>query len=181
MANKVMYQIVGRYMDGKEVTGYHLQSIETGKSGRFTREQVCYLVGRDQITNCYGQIFQDKVILRGVGMSLDNLPVKQENGGLTRTDNLGKVRKNTSTEDAMTQFTVVASIVNGRNVIGYVISNAGGGQKSVSRNKMIELAKQGRIGNVRFQTSNSKAILRGVGINLGELPTITPEQAGITA
>lgn len=181
MANKVMYQIVGRYMDGKEVTGYHLQSMETGKAGRFTREQVCYLVGRDQITNCSGQIYQDKVLLRGVGMSLDDLPVKQENGGLSRTNNIGKVRKNTTTEDAMTQFTVVASIVNGRNVVGYVISNAGGGRKNISRSMMIELAQKGRIGNVRFQTSNDKKILRGVGVNLSELPTITAEQAGITA
>lgn len=179
MGARVMYQIVGRYMDGTEVVGYHLQSMETGKAGRYSREQVAYLVGRSQVTNCQGQIYKDKLLLRGIGMSLDDLPVKQENGGLTRTDNIGKVRSNTSTEDAMTQFMVVKSIVNGRNVIGYTIRNAGGAERNISRNKMIELAQSGRIGNVRFQTSNGKAILRGVGISLNELPSITAEQAGI--
>ena len=43
-------------MDGKEVTGYHLHSMETGKSGRYSRDQVAYLVGRGQVTNCEGQI-----------------------------------------------------------------------------------------------------------------------------
>lgn len=52
MANKIQYSIVGRYMNGTEVTGYHLQSIETGKAGKFTREQVIFLVGRGQVTNC---------------------------------------------------------------------------------------------------------------------------------
>lgn len=49
MAARITYQIVGRYMDGKEVTGYHLQSMDTGKSGRHTREQVVFLVGKGQI------------------------------------------------------------------------------------------------------------------------------------
>lgn len=176
MATKIMYQIVGRYMDGSEVTGYHLQSMETGKSGRFTREQVSFLVGRGQVTNCQGQIYQDKVILRGIGISLDQLPVQQENGGLSRTDSVGKIRRGTSSEDAMTQAMVIGVIVDGRNVIGYMLRNAGGGQIKLSRQKVMELAKAGRIGNMRYQESNGKAILRGVGINLNELPVVTPEQ-----
>ena len=62
-AKKTEYQIVGRYMSGKSVVGYHLQSLETGKSGRFTKEQVYYLVGNDQVTNCTGQIYKDDVLL----------------------------------------------------------------------------------------------------------------------
>ena len=78
MANKTMYKIVGRYANGKEIIGYHLQSTESNKSGRYTREQVCFFVGRGQIVNCSGQLYQDKVMLRGVGISLDALPTKQE-------------------------------------------------------------------------------------------------------
>ena len=97
-AKRTEYQIVGRYMNGSEVTGYHLQSIEQGKSGRYTREQVVYLVGRGQVTNCTGQIYQDKVILRGNGMSLDDLPVKYEDGDTRNMDKVGKVRRGTSAE-----------------------------------------------------------------------------------
>ena len=58
-------------MDGADVTGYHLQSIESGKSGRFTKGQVCFLVGRGQITNCTAQLYKEDVLLRGNGMSLN--------------------------------------------------------------------------------------------------------------
>ena len=175
MAAKVLYQIVGRYMDGKEVTGYHLQG-NNGKSGRYTREQVAYLVGRDQITNCTGQIYQDKLILRGVGVSLDSLPVQQEGGSLSRTDNIGKVRKGTSAADAMTQVMLVKAIVNGRNVIGYIVQNAGGATQNINRQQTLELAKAGRIGNARYQESNGKPILRGVNTNLNDLPTVSAEE-----
>lgn len=166
-------------MDGKEVTGYHLQSMDTGKSGRYTKEQVAFLVGRGQVTNCQGQIYQDKLLLRGVGISLDDLPVKQENGGLSRTDAIGRVRKGTSAADAMTQFIITKSIVNGRNTVGYEIQNAGGQTKYINREKALELAKAGRIGNARYQESNGRRILRGQSTNLNDLPQITVEQAGI--
>ena len=172
-AKRTEYQIVGRYMDGKEVTAYHLQSIETGKAGRYSREQVAYLVGREQITNCIGQIYQDKLLLRGKGMSLEDLPVQQEGGELKRTDNIGKVRRGTSTSDAMEQFLIVGTIKSGRNTVGYVIQNAGCGIKRLKRQQVIELAKAGKIGNARVQTYQGKELLRGVGCNLDELPTQT--------
>lgn len=169
-AQRVQYQIVGRYMDGKEVTGYHLLSLETGKAGRYSREQVAYLVGRDQVTNCEGQIYKDKLLLRGVGISLDSLPVQQEDGELTRTANIGKVRKGTSAQDAMTQVIIVGSLVKGRNTVGYIIKNAGGGQTSIDRNKLLELARAGRVGNARVQMYQGKPILKGVNCDLSTLP-----------
>lgn len=172
MANRVEYQIVGRYMDGKEVVGYHLQSMDSGKSGRYTREQIAFLVGRGQVTNCQGQIYQDKLILRGVGMNLDDLPVKQENGDLTRTDSIGKVRKGTSAADAMTQFILVGAIVSGRNTVGYVIRNSAGQTKQISRDETINLAKNGRLGNATVQEYGDRIILRGLGTNLNKLPII---------
>lgn len=169
-ARRTEYQIVGRYMNGKEVSAYHLQSIETGKAGKFTREQVAFLVGRGQVTNCEGQLYQDKVLLRGNGISLEDLPVQQENGSLYRTDALGKIRRGTDIKDALTQVTIVGSLVRGRNVLGYVIQNAGGGTKQVSRQDVLELARNGRIGNARVQMYNGNPILKGVGCDLSQLP-----------
>lgn len=170
-AKRTEYQIVGRYMDGKEVTAYHLQSIETGKAGRYSREQVAYLVGRDQITNCIGQIYQDKLLLRGKGMSLEDLPVQQEDGTLKRTDNIGKVRRGTSAADAMEQWMIVGTIKSGKNTVGYVVQNAGCGIKRVKRQQVIELARAGKIGNARVQMYNGNELLRGVNVNLDELPS----------
>lgn len=170
MANKILYQIVGRYMDGKEVTGYHLQSMDTGKNGRYTREQVAFLVGKGQVTNCQGQIYQDKLILRGIGVSLDDLPVKQENGEVSRTAIVGKVRKGATAADVMTQFVIVGCITNGRNTVGYIIRNAAGQTKQISREDALRLSKDGKVGNARVQEYNGRILLRGVGVNLNELP-----------
>lgn len=169
-AKRVQYQIVGRYMDGKEVTGYHLLSLESGKAGRYTKEQVAFLTGRDQITNCEGQIYKDKLLLRGVGISLDSLPVQQENGTLSRTDSIGKVRRGTSAEDAMTQLMLIGYIMNGKSIHQYVVQNAGGGQDYMSKDQFLPMARAGRIGNARVQLYQGKPILKGVNCNLKELP-----------
>lgn len=176
-APRVQYQIVGRYMDGKEVIAYHLQSLDTGKQGKYSRDQVAFLVGRGQITNCEGQIYKDKVLLRGVGISLDSLPVQQEDGSLSRTGNIGHVRRGKTAQDAMTQYMIVGTITQGRSTVGYVIQNAGGGQAKISRAKLLELAKAGQIGNARVQMYQGKPILKGVNCNLNELPTQQVQEA----
>lgn len=176
MARKAQYQIVGRYMNGKEVVAYHLQDLEKMTDGRYTREQVCYLVGKNQVSNCTGQLYKDKVILRGVGMSLENLPVHQESTGeVSRTDNIGKVRKGSTAQDVMTQFMIVGAITQGKNTIGYVISNAAGETRDVPREQVLELASAGRIGNARVQNYQGKVLLRGVNCNLSQLPTTVLE------
>lgn len=179
-AKRTEYQIVGRYMNGKEVAAYHLQSIETGKAGRYSREQVAYLVGRNQITNCIGQIYQDKLLLRGKGMSLEDLPIQQENGELKVTDNIGKVRRCTSASDAMEQLMIVGKIKAGRDTVGYVIQNAGCGLKRVKRQQVIELAKAGKIGNARVQNYQGNELLKGVRCNLDELPAQVLDEASQT-
>lgn len=182
MAHKNEYQIVGRYMDGKEVTGYHLMDLSTGNHRKYTKEQVAFLIGRGQVTNCTGRIYQDKVLLEGVGMSLNDLPVQKEGGELTRTDSIGKIRRGTSAGDAMSQVMIQSVIVHdddSRRVIGYVATNAGGAQANLSRGKVLELAKSGRVGNARVQESNGRILLRGVGVNLSSLPVVKASDAGI--
>lgn len=169
-AQRIQYQIVGRYMNGKTVTGYHLQSIDTGKAGKYTKEQVCFLVGRDQVTNCSCQIYKDGVLLRGKGMSLDDLPVQYEDGKMKNTENMGKIAKDATASDVMTKFTIVGKLTSGRKTVGYVVQNAGLGIKKVKRSQVIELAKAGKIANARVQVYQGKDILRGVGCNLDELP-----------
>lgn len=170
MASRTMYQIVGRYMDGKEVTGYHLQSIETGKAGKYTKEQVIYLVGRDQITNCTGQIYQDKVILRGNGMSLDDLPVQFESGKIKNTEQQGKIRRNEQIGQTMEKLMIIGSIKKGKFTVGYVIKNAGGATKEIGREDLLRLAQDGKIGNARVQNYDGKLLLRGINCSLDALP-----------
>ena len=180
---RVQYQIVGRYMDGTSVTGYQMQSIETGKSGKFTREQAAFLVGRGQVTNCDASIYQDKVIFKGIGVSLESLPIIRD-GKVSNTDRIGHVRKDVTPEQAVNQLMISGVIVSGRNTVGYVIRNAGGQEKKIKREDCLKLASQNRLGNARIQNYNGKVILRGVGVNLNELPVINigkEDQAGASA
>lgn len=176
-AKRIEYQIVGRYKDGKEVTDYHLQSIDSGKSGKFSREIVCYLAGRGQITNCTAQVYKDQVILRGNGMSLDDLPIINEDGELKNADGLGRVKKGTSAVDALEMFNIVGIVKSGRTVAGYVLQNAGCGIKKFKRPQVIEMARAGKIGNARVQTSNGREILRGIDCKLDELPVEKDSQS----
>lgn len=165
------FQIVGRYLDGKTVTAYHLQSLGSGKAGKYTKEQVAYLIGKELITNCTAQIYKGKLLLRGKGMSLDDLPTKQENGELKNTDSIGRIKRGTSAEDAMEQLMIVGALKSGKRTVGYIAQNAGCGTVRLSRKKVLELAEQGKIGNARVQNYNGDKLLRGVGINLDSLPS----------
>lgn len=82
-AARKQYTIVGRAMDGNEVEGYILSG--DGGKKHFTREQTCFLVGRDQVTNAKGQIYQDKLLLRGVGCELSELPTVKVEGKSANT------------------------------------------------------------------------------------------------
>lgn len=164
------YQVVGRYMNGKEVEGYHIQSLESGRSMKINKNQMAYLVGRGQITNCEGQLYKDKVLYRGVGISLDDLPVKQLDGGLSRTDAVGHIRRGDTAEDAMTKLMIIGSVARGRIVESYIVKNAGGATATLPKKEIVDLARQGKIGNARVQMYNGTELLRGVGVNLNELP-----------
>ena len=165
------FQIVGRYMNGKEVSAFHLHSLASGKSGKFPKEFVAYLIGKEAVTNCTAQIYNGKLLFRGKGMSLDDLPMVDKNGELKNTDGIGKVRVGTENSAALEQLMIVGALKAGRNTVGYVVQNAGCGTARLSRKKVIELASQGKIGNARVQNYNGDKLLRGVGINLDSLPS----------
>lgn len=168
---KVSYSIVGRYMNGKEVTGYQIQSTK-GESKRVTREQLCLLVGRGDITNCTGQVYKKKVILKGKGININDLPIVDEkNSKVKNTDKIGAVKKGTSNTDAVNQLMIVRKLVSGGKPVGYVLRNAGGAERKIKRDEVVTLAKNGGIGNARVQMYKGKPLLRGVGINLNALPS----------
>lgn len=164
------FYIIGRYAEGKEITGYELQD-KSGNHKKYTREAVCYLIGKGAIANASGQIHKTEVIIRGLGVDFSSLPLIQErDGSLKRTESLGRIRKGTNTNDAMTQVLLVSRLDKGTTTIGYEVRTAGGQVKAISKAQAFELAKAGRIGNARVQMWNGKPLLRGIGVDLGSLP-----------
>lgn len=178
-AKRIEYQLVGRYMDGKRVVGYHLYCLDNGKNGRYTPEQFAYLVGRAQVTNVEGQIFKDDMLYRGInGTDMSKLPVQNEDGTLSRTQNMGHIKKGASGQDVMTQLMFVAKIKDprdARRTLGYVIQNSGGARRQLNMDQAYALARSGKVGNAKAQLCNGSQLVKGrEGYSLDALPAEEP-------
>ena len=170
---KITYSIVGRYMNGSAVSAYHIIGSD-GKELKASRELVCFLVGKGVVTNCKGQMNGGDVALRGVGVNLTEIPVKNERTGkITRTDNLGNVKpKNPNDSRIFTQLMICARLFQDGRCLGYVVRDAGGTEKKLERSVVLKLAADKKIGNARINMANGTPILRGVGVELDKLPII---------
>lgn len=168
-AKRNEYQIVGRYMNGKNVVGYDIKNNETGKVIKCSKNQVFYLVGSEQITNCTGQIYGTSVILRGKGMSLDDLPVKVVPLKEVKSEEL---QVNNEQSKVTNKKTITTVYKQGRNVIEVDLTSSEGTVEKCSYANLIERARNGEIANARAQKYQDRYILRGVGCNLSELPVV---------
>lgn len=77
---RIEYNIVGRYVNennARDIIGYHIESIDKNKSMKCSIEQIAFLVGKGQILNCTAQLYKDKILFRGNGISLDSLPIQK--------------------------------------------------------------------------------------------------------
>lgn len=170
MAAQAKYTVVGRYMDGATVMAYHLLDID-GEQRKLTREQVIFLVGKGDISNCKGQLHKNKVLLRGIGININDLPIVDEKtGNMKNTDNLGRIARGATNAQALAQFTIIGKIVQGSKVVGFTVANVGGATRDITRAQAETAAKQMKIGNARIQDYKGRPILRLLNIKMGELP-----------
>lgn len=152
MARMNVYNVIGRYMDGTEVVAYQLMNVANGEQKRYSREQMYYLAGRGQLSNCGARLYQDKVLLEGVGMSLNDLPIVDvSTGKLKNTDGIGHVRRGTSNEQAMSQLICIGRTSNN----DFVLKNVAGAVSVFDSKQTFKLARDGKIGNMRAQIYNN--------------------------
>lgn len=172
-SGKVTYSIVGRYMNASAVSAYHIIGSD-GKELKASRELVCYLVGKGVVTNCKGQMNVSDVALRGIGVSLTDLPVKNERTGeIRRNNNTGNTQtRRVNDTKVFTQLNIVGRIQQDNRCIGYIVRDAGGTEKKLERGVVLKLAANKRIGNARINMDNGVPILRGVGVELDKIPVI---------
>lgn len=179
LTNGVQYSVVGRYMTGSMVSGYHLLG-EDGSQLQVSKQQLIRLVDKNIVVNCRVQMYNDNPLLRGKGINLNELPVFDEKKNeLKKGTNIGAVRPKTNDPNAVFgQLLIVKRIMQGNHCVGYVVRNAGGLEKKLSRDKVIAMASQKLIGNARVQKDNDKILLRGVGESLDALPIIVVTENG---
>ena len=195
MAANNKYSIIGRYAQGREIVAFEVANLATNAHQRYTVNQVAYLVGRGSVLNCQGQIYNGKVLFRGVGCSLDQLPTVMEkpaegiNGAeapIKNTENIsGPARRNATNDQLMGQMTLVARVKveeTSKKTLGYDFKNVGGTTGTLWRGEVLKAAREGKVTNARVNNANGKEILRSRGTTpeeqLSNLPIriATPEE-----
>lgn len=179
LTSGVKYSVVGRYMTGSTVSGYHLLGDDDSQVS-VPKSRLIYLVGQGVVSNCRVQMFNNSPLLRGKGINLQYLPIYDETRKQMKNtqDTNGVKPKNSDPNSVFGQLTVLKRIMCGNACVGYLVQNAAGVQKRLSRGKVIEMATERQIGNARAQKCNDGIILRGVGIELDKLPTIYVDRSG---
>lgn len=166
------YKIVGRYMDGTAVTAYHIIGTN-GVEVKASKDLVTYYIGRGMITNAKCQPSSDgNLIIRGMGINLNDLPVKNERTGEIKDSHGGQsinVAARTNKKN-MLQMEIIARLFNGNRVIGYVIRDSYGNEKKIDRDTIMKMAEAGRISNARIAQDGDDKVLRGIGCKIDELP-----------
>lgn len=188
--NVNIYRVVGRYMSGSTVSGYHLVG-PTGNQLHVTKERLIYMIGKGFIENMRVQSSGEELILRGKGINLNKLPVYDEKHSKFRDNEASKsaegtkvIPKRNSGINPMGQLKIIKRIMYKTNCLGYMVRDFSGKEMKLSRKKVIALATEKLISNAIVQKYNApgetepRIILRGVGYNLSELPAVIVDKNG---
>ena len=189
-SNSVTYTVVGRYMTGSAVTGYHLVGSD-GNQAPITKERLIYMIGKGLVENMRVQANGSELILRGKGINLNTLPVYDEktkglrgNAASQDAANSAVVPKKNSGINPMGQLKISKRIMFKTSCLGYMVVDHSGREMKLSRDKVIELALQKLISNATVQRytepgeDTPRFILRGAGCDLSELPALLVDGNG---
>lgn len=165
------YRIIGRQRFGTNVLKYILNEIGTSNIISIEKEKVYALAFNKQIADVIIQNYNGKINMKGVGYKISDLPCYDEEGNKIRHDN----DKNTKP-----LVKITGKCADGKSIKAYRISVIDCGrvinERIIPREKVMDLAKNGMISNVRYQRSNGTDILRGVDCKLSELPSLSYQQ-----
>lgn len=175
------YMLTGKLMSGTKVSHYNITDSK-GVSKKVTREQLIFLVGKGAIANCTGQLYGEQVIIRSSnGKSLNDLPIIDTNKHAIRNAKQGvRVRPDKNNLEAVfNQCTLIGRVVRGNKNVSFFAEMPGGATKELLREQVEQLALNRQVTNAKVQRckdsskgGQTRLILRGVGIELSNLPTM---------
>ena len=156
-APRKQYKLVRRYMNGTDTVYYGLVSSD-GIERRFTEEQTYYLVGRNCVINVTGQLYRDKVLLRGNGVDIRSLPVvqlsKNENSRTRNTDN-------TKTPETKPSYDLkIVEVIKDDRQTTYKIVDIHGRTAIVNEEILYKYVSQNCVINARLTNCTGKITLR---------------------
>lgn len=178
--NNITYRVVGRYMDGKEISAYHFIG-SNNESFIFNKENTIYMIGKGLIENMRISTCKGEVIIRGKGINLNKLPVYDESKNQYRNieEQQGK-----NTDNKMAKLTIVKRIMCKTNCVGYVVKDVSGAERKLKREDVIKLVSERRISNAKLNrtidpnTGLPTFALRGDGCALKKLPILILDESG---
>lgn len=160
------YKIIGRVMRGQTVLAYAVVDRHTNAKTLIAKNIAEEMALNKQFVNCFGQVYDNNINLKGIGCKLNQLPKYNEHGELIEIEEKHKKRMN--------DLRLIGKIQQGRNVVAYVLEAvnkaAYPGEIKKSRQETLELARDGRIINAKCQIYEGKLMLRAAnGYSLNNL------------
>lgn len=187
----ITYKVVGRYMNGKELDGYHFIGSDNS-SLYLNKERTIYMIGKGLIENMRVSTNNGEVLIRGKGVNLNNLPVYDEGKQKYRPGAVSQNAANSSaraseidSRNNMAKFKIVKRIMQGTSCIGYVLEDVSGNLRNATRETVLECARTNRISNAVLnkvtdpKTGKIMPALRGVnGCSIKKLPIMVIDSSG---
>ena len=169
----VTYTVVGRYMDGTNVVGYHFIGTD-GEEMSATKSRTIYIIEKGLVDNMRTQRGEsgnmDEMIIRGKGVNLKTLPVYDMNKQSLR---------GTEADTKIGKFEITHRIMRGNKCMGYQVTCSDNSTKKLDRKKILELASKGEISNAEVvrhtpsETGVEAVMLKGTGgCNILKLPVL---------
>ena len=162
------YRLVGRIMESTSVKAYVIHDRVSDKVYPLEKGVVEQLALNKQIYNCYAQVYNGVVNMKGIGCKLSELPKYG-----CKQDQLHKSSSKNATHDYI--YKITGKIISGRKVLGYVLVNMKDNTSHhADKNTVIQYALDNKIINAKCQRNNGSVILRASnGFDLYSLPTVS--------
>lgn len=151
-------KVVGRYMDGSKIVGYHVSGANGG-GDRVTTEQLYSLIKKGQIQNVTAQLYNGKPLFRGAdGFKMSDLPVYDIKKGEYKNTS-GDIRGKKD-NGSLGKLTAKVRLMVGNTLVAVVCTDGSNTERVVPKRKFEELAFNGNIYNAKAQTYKGKLLIR---------------------
>lgn len=159
------YRVRNRVMSGVQVLGYDVADNCSNRLYRLNKEDFNRLALNNQIIDVHAQTSNGKVYCKGInGLRLKDL----------NTVNI------TRSSEVDLRFSIRSKIKfpNNRSIVGFLVDCYDKKTRVITTQQAKLMASEGKIKNLRVNKVKDNQILRGIGCNLAEVPTITltPEE-----
>ena len=120
------YKIIGRVMRGQTVLAYAVVDRHTNAKTLIAKNIAEEMALNKQFVNCFGQVYDNNINLKGIGCKLNQLPKYNEHGELIEIEEKHKKRMN--------DLRLIGKIQQGRNVVAYVLEAVNKAFKNILNN-----------------------------------------------